>query len=203
MVNMIDATFRLLLLKHISKEQYKYRLLSLQTKKKKLKRLIDLKVKNINININNFLVPAIDLSSHVLTEKEQNCFKYCFIDRNQNVKKYLSAELETLAQQTSDCAEPDKLEEYHEFLRVYANIFFSNIYNSKDYTYHNLKSLIKKKKTKFLQGDKDSSIIIMESKNHYQKLETMVNEGIKNGIYKETTDTTLHELKLFQDFLYK
>ena len=43
----------------------------------------------------------------------------------------------------------------------------------------------------------------MESKNHYQKLETMVNEGIKNGIYKETTDTTLHELKLFQDFLYK
>ena len=29
----------------------------------------------------------------------------------------------------------------------------------------------------------------------------MVNEGIKNGIYKETTDTTLHDLKLIQDFL--
>ena len=31
----------------------------------------------------------------------------------------------------------------------------------------------------------------------------MVNEGIKNGIYKETTDTTLHDLKLFEDFLYR
>ena len=30
----------------------------------------------------------------------------------------------------------------------------------------------------------------------------MVNEGIKKGIYKETTDTTLHDLKLFQDSLY-
>ena len=37
---------------------------------------------------------------------------------------------------------------------------------------------------------------------YYEKLETMVKERIKNGIYKETTDTTLHDLKLFQDFLY-
>ena len=43
----------------------------------------------------------------------------------------------------------------------------------------------------------------MDSKKYYEKLETMVNEGIKNGIYKETTDTTLHEPKLFQDFLYR
>ena len=30
----------------------------------------------------------------------------------------------------------------------------------------------------------------------------MVNEDIKNGIYKESLYTTLHDLKLFQDFLY-
>ena len=30
----------------------------------------------------------------------------------------------------------------------------------------------------------------------------MVNEGIENGIYMETTDTTLHDLKLFQVSLY-
>ena len=92
-------------------------MLSLQTKNKKLKRLTDLKVKNSNIN--NFSVPVINLPSHVLTEKEHNYLKYglkyCFIDRNKNVKKYLSAELETLDQQTSDCVEPDKLEEYHAF----------------------------------------------------------------------------------------
>ena len=83
-----------------------------------MKCLIDLKVKNSFIN--NFSVPAINLSFHVLTEKEHNHLKYglkyCFIDRNKNVKEYLSAELETLAQQTSDCVEPEKLEKYHEFL---------------------------------------------------------------------------------------
>ena len=42
----------------------------------------------------------------------------------------------------------------------------------------------------------------MYSKKYCEKLETMINEGIKNGIYKETTDTTLQDLKLFQDFLY-
>ena len=90
--------------------------------------------------------------------------KYCFIDRSKNVKNYLSAELETLAQQTSDCVEPGKLEEYHEFSQAYADIFSSSICNSKDYTYHDLKSLTKNKDTKILQGDKDSSVIIMDSK---------------------------------------
>ena len=127
-------------------------MLSLQTKNKKLKRLIDLKVKNSNIN--NFSVPVINLSSHVLTGKEHNNLKYdlkyCFIDRNKNVKKYVSAELETLTQQTSDFVEPEKLEKYHEILRAYADIFSSNIYNSKDYTYHDLKSLIKNKDIKVL-----------------------------------------------------
>ena len=112
--------------------------------------------------------------------------KYCLIHHNENVKKYLSAELETLAQQTSDCVEPGKLEEYHKFLWAYADIFSSNIYISKDNTYHNLKPLIKNKDIKVLQGDKDPSIIIMDSKKYYKKLETMVKSGIKNGIYKET-----------------
>ena len=44
---------------------------------------------------------------------------------------------------------------------------------------------------------------MMDSKMYYEKLETMVKQAIKNGIYKETADTTLHDLKLFQDFLYR
>ena len=128
--------------------------------------------------------------------------KYCFIDCNKNVKKHLSAELETLAGQTLDCVEPGKIEEYHKFLLAYADIFSSNIYNSKDYTYHDLKSLIKNKDIKVLPVHKDSSIIIMDSKKYFKKRETMVKEGIESIVYKETTDTTLHDLKLFQDFLY-
>ena len=59
MVNMICVN----LLKCISKK-YKHRILTLQTKNRKLKRLIELKVKNSNFN--NFSVPVIFLSSHIL-----------------------------------------------------------------------------------------------------------------------------------------
>ena len=59
MVNMIGVN----LLKCISK-QYKHRMLTLQTKNRKLKCLTELKVKNSNIN--NFSVPVIYLSSHIL-----------------------------------------------------------------------------------------------------------------------------------------
>ena len=111
--------------------------------------------------------------------------KYCSIDRNKNVKKYLSAELETLAQQTSDCVGPGKLEEYHKILRAYSEIFCRNIYNSKDCTYHDLKLLIKNKDIKVLQGDKDSSIITMDIKMYFEKLETMVKEGIKTVSIKK------------------
>ena len=41
MVHMIGASFTLVLLKRMSKEQYKQRMLSYQTKNKTLKRLID------------------------------------------------------------------------------------------------------------------------------------------------------------------
>ena len=74
MVNMKGASFTLVLLKRTSKEQYKHRMLWFQTKNKKLKRLINLKIKNSNIN--NFSVPDINLSSRVLTEKEHNLLKY-------------------------------------------------------------------------------------------------------------------------------
>ena len=104
MVHMLGASLTLVLLKRISKEQYKHKMLSFQTMNKKSKRLIDLKIKNSNLN--NLSVPVINLSSHVLTEKEHNHLKYglkyCFIDRHKYVNKYLSAEPEILAQQTSD-----------------------------------------------------------------------------------------------------
>ena len=43
----------------------------------------------------------------------------------------------------------------------------------------------------------------MDSKKFYKKLEIMVKEGTKNGIYKEITDTILRDLKLFKYFLYR
>ena len=70
-------------------------MLSLQNKNKKLKRLNQLKVKNSNIN--NFSVPVINLSSIVLTEKDQNHLKhglkYCFTDHNTIVKNIFQLNL--------------------------------------------------------------------------------------------------------------
>ena len=86
------------------------------------------------------------------------------------------------------------------FLRIYIKL---KRLHFKRFNFKDFKSLIKNKDIKVLQDDKDSSIIIMDSKIYYEQLETMVKEGIENGIYKETTDTTLHDLKLFQDFLYR
>ena len=81
------------------------------------------------------------------------------------------------------------IEEYHEFPRGYTNIFINNMNNTKDYTYSNLKVLIKNKDLCVLSGDKDSCIIIMNKQNNVQKLEDMLNELIKRGTYERSTDT--------------
>ena len=90
------------------------------------------------------------------------------------------------------------IEEYHEFPRGYTNIFINNMNNTKDYTYSNLKVLIKNKDLCVLSGDKDSCIIIMNKQNNVKKLEDMLNELIKRETYKRPTDTTKQDKKLFK-----
>ena len=41
----------------------------------------------------------------------------------------------------------------------------------------------------------------MNKVNYIKKTETMIEEGIKNGTYAEAGDTTMQDLKRFQDFL--
>ena len=52
-----------------------------------------------------------------------------------------------------------------------------------------------------LQGDKESSVVIMDKS--YPKLEDMIEQGISKGIYVKMDDTTLQDLKRFQDFLHR
>ena len=52
-----------------------------------------------------------------------------------------------------------------------------------------------------LKGDKDSSIVIMNKTDEIAKIEAMIEEEIKNATYAETDDTTMQDLKWFQDFL--
>ena len=55
------------------------------------------------------------------------------------MRKFLAANFKMLAQRTSDSVESHRLEEYHEFLHGYTDIFTKNVFQRKDYTYQNKK----------------------------------------------------------------
>ena len=101
----------------------------------------------------------------------------------------------------SDKVDQTDLENFHEFLRGYTDIFAKNVISTEDYTYKELKTLIQNKDVVIFKGDKDSSIVIMNKADYIRKMETMIEEGIKNGTYAESVDTTMQDLKRFQDFL--
>ena len=63
-----------------------------------------------------------------------------------------------------------------------------------------MKNLIRKSDIVILRGDKESSVVIMNRSDYIEKLEGMIEEGAKKGTYKKTEDTTLQDLKKFQDF---
>ena len=74
--------------------------------------------------------------------------------------------------------------------------------NDKDHKCNNLKRLIKNKNLRVLSGDKYSSVIIMNKQEYIQKLEDMLNEGLKTLIYELSTDTTKQDLEILQSILY-
>ena len=76
-----------------------------------------------------------------------------------------------------------------------------NIHVKKDFTYRNLKNIIKNDKLVVLSGDKDSCVVIMQRDDYDMKLQNLIDGGIRQGIYYATVDTTLSDLKKFQDIL--
>ena len=70
-------------------------------------------------------------------------------------------------------------------------------------TYSNLKWLIKNDTLVVILGDKASCVIIMDKVDYVTKMEEMIKNGIQKGVYVETEDNTLRDLKHFQDFLYR
>ena len=154
-----------------------------------------------------YKVPIINLSSHQLTDTEYRQLKFglnhSFINKDKNVKKDIATHMESLAYTASKKVENIQLENFHDFLRGYTDIFSKNVLNSEDFTYKNLESLVQDENLVILQGDKDSSVVIKDKSDYIQKLENMIEEGINKGTYERTDDTTLHDLKRLQDFLYR
>ena len=200
----IGNTLSKLLIKNINNIQQKDRISSLRTKNKKIHNLLQLKNKNI---FSKYSVPVINLSSYELSSTELKQLKlglhHSFIDRNKHIKKNLAANLESVAQRTLNDVNHTQLEDFHEFLRGYTDIFTRNILDTKDYTYHLLKNMINNKDIVVLSGDKDSSIVIMNRNDYVKKFDEMLADGVRNGIYESTTDTTFSDLSKFQSFLYR
>ena len=109
--------------------------------------------------------------------------------------------MESMAYIASDKVDKLKIEEFHEFLRRYADIFNKNVTLTKGSTYKNLKNLISKNNIVFLKGDKDSSIVISEKKNYIVKFKDMIQDGIYKSTYNVTKEDTLKVQKRFQKFL--
>ena len=126
---------------------------------------------------------------------------YCFFDKNKYVRRFLAANVESLADSIKGNINHKNLKHFHEFLWGYTDIFTNNIYAAKDYTYHNLRGMIWNKDIVVVKGDKGSSVVIMKKSDYVTKLDTMINDGIMKGTYVETIDNTLKELSRFQDFL--
>ena len=128
---------------------------------------------------------------------------YFFVDKNKGFRRFLAANIESLADSVKGNIDHKNLEHFHYFLRGYTDISTNNIYATKDYTYHNLRGMIQSKDIVVVKGDKTSSVVIVKKSDHVTKLDTMINDGIMKGTYLETTDNMLKELSRFQDFLYR
>ena len=54
-----------------------------------------------------------------------------------------------------------------------------------------------------MAADKESCIVILSKDDYIKKVNDIIEDGIQQMKYVETTDDTCSELKRFQDFLYR
>ena len=139
----------------------KHRYLSFKTKNKKLTNLIRLK-KQVVIKHS---VPIINISQYVLSNKKQQQLKlglkHSFVDENKNIKELLAANMERITERVENYLDRDQIDNFHDFMHAYTDIFTNNTFGTKDYTYHNRKDIIRDKDLVLLNGDKDSCVVAM------------------------------------------
>ena len=174
---------------------------SLKTKNKKINNL------RSNHKPASYSVPVINLTDVILSEKEISVLKFglhhSFVDKNKYIKQNLGAEFESLYISLCPSVPRDRHEDLKHFLRSSVNRFTSNIYSYNDNTFRILHNLSHNQDIAVLQGDKDSSVVLLPKTTYTVKLQSMIDEGIKDGKYEPTSDITLTNLKSFQDFIYR
>ena len=69
--------------------------------------------------------------------------EYSFVDKNKRLKQQLAVNMETVSHSAIKYVENNKVEDFHEFLRAYTDIFTKNIYATKNVLKVYLKKLTK------------------------------------------------------------
>ena len=54
--------------------------------------------------------------------------EYSFVDKNKRLKQQLAVNIETVSHSATKYLENNKVEDFHDFLRAYTDIFMKNIY---------------------------------------------------------------------------
>ena len=143
---------------------------SFETKNKKLQVLISKAHKREKIS-DSYKTPIINLSNTDLTLEESKQLnlgrEYSFVDKNKNIKKFLAANFESIADRITDNLQSDQRENFHEFLRAYVDIFTKSVYTTTDYTYKHLKIIINDKNLVVVSGDNESCVVLID-KTDYQ-----------------------------------
>ena len=150
----------------------KRRYLSFITRNQKIVNSIKRKRKPFNTS---YSVPIINLSNYNLSNQERQQLKLgldYFVGKNKDLRRFLAANMESLADSIKSNIHHKNLEHFHEFLHGYTVIFTNNIYATKDYTY--LSGMIQNKDIAVVKGDKDSSVLIMEKSDYITKLDTRI-----------------------------
>ena len=151
----IGVIFTKVLIRYIESSLRKERLESFKVKNNKIFNLIKRKPL---LTYPEYKVPIINLSDHQLTKEEYQQLKFglnhSFINKDKNLKKDIAIHMESLAFKASKEVDNIDLENFHEFLRGYTDIFSKNVSNSEDFTYKNLKSLIHDQNIVILKGFK-------------------------------------------------
>ena len=115
--------------------------------------------------IKHYSVPIINTSKYMLSNKEEQQLKlglkHSFVDKNKKIKTLLAANMERITERVENSSDHDQVENFHESMCAYTDIFINNIFATKDYTYYNLKDIIRDKNLVLSNGDKDSTVIVI------------------------------------------
>ena len=84
--------------------------------------------------------------------------------------------MENVAKAVNKDLDNEKREDFHELLRAYTDILSKKLYFSTDYTYNNLKHLIKDESIVVIPEDKDSAIVIMDKNDYVKKMQEMIDK---------------------------